>query len=316
MPEGQGLPVDRLRPSKTHGRDSPTQASLADPSREAADPIDLDSATTLVPQGGRFCVELSPRWGIWGPSGGYLASLTLRAAGELATIRRPTGISCQFLRPARFGPADLEAEVLHVGRRSEVISVQLRQHGKVVAHSVVRTLAAAPGYDLPRRHPPQVSRPDATRASWPGSAPVAPDDNTEYPFWVNLERRPASPARASASSCTEWVRFLPVAQFANPFVDATRMLMLLDVYGWPAAFAQVGPGRYIAPSVDITAWFHCRADHADWLLIDAHCPSGGDGLLAAEGHVWSEAGELLATGAAHLCCIPNPRLRQHGPPLG
>ena len=31
-----------------------------------------------------------------------------------------------------------------------------------------------------------------------------------------------------------------------------------------------------------------------------------DGLMAVDGKVWDTDGRLLATGAAHLCCIPNP----------
>lgn len=105
--------------------------------------------------------------------------------------------------------------------------------------------------------------------------------------------------------CREWTRFHPIATFADPFADASRALILLDTYGWPAIAGRASEdGAFVAPSLDITAWFHRTAQHAAWLLIDQTCTVGGHGLLATQGHVWDESGLLLASGGAQLCCLP------------
>jgi hypothetical protein len=51
---------------------------------------DLDQATYVDGQNGRYLARLSEDWEIWGPNGGYLAAIALRAAGEVTQIKRPS----------------------------------------------------------------------------------------------------------------------------------------------------------------------------------------------------------------------------------
>ena len=44
---------------------------------------------------------------IWGPSGGYLAALALRAAGLCAEIPRPASYYCHFLASPEFDEVEL-----------------------------------------------------------------------------------------------------------------------------------------------------------------------------------------------------------------
>jgi acyl-CoA thioesterase len=258
--------------------------------------VALDAATAsarIDGAEGRFRAELSRDWEIWGPNGGYVAALALRAAAEVAAIKRPASINCQFLRAPAFAPVEIEATLLHGGRRSEAIAVRVVQDGRAVTHATVRTAAPAPGYELVHLRAPEV----------PGPHELAAVDDAPYPFWANVERRPL-PRPGGEPICREWTRFRPVPTFEDPFVDAARALILLDTYGWPAAYRKVGDGDFIAPSLDVNAWFHRAAGDAEWLLIDETCTVGADGLLAAQGHVWDEAGRLIASGGAQLCCVP------------
>jgi hypothetical protein len=50
---------------------------------------DLERATRVQARDGGFVAELSRDWEIWGPNGGYLATIALRAAGMVAQIQRP-----------------------------------------------------------------------------------------------------------------------------------------------------------------------------------------------------------------------------------
>jgi acyl-CoA thioesterase len=104
----------------------------------------------------------------------------------------------------------------------------------------------------------------------------------------------------------EWVRFRPVGCFGDPFVDAARSLILLDTYGWPAAFRMHRDGLYIAPNLDTSAWFHRSSLHSEWLLIDHECPVAERGLLGVSGRVWDLDRRLLVSGSAQLYCIPPP----------
>jgi hypothetical protein len=68
---------------------------------------DLEQATYLDGENGRYRAQLSKDWGIWGPNGGYLAAIALRAAGEVANIQRPASFYCHFLSSPSFDTVEL-----------------------------------------------------------------------------------------------------------------------------------------------------------------------------------------------------------------
>jgi acyl-CoA thioesterase II len=260
-----------------------------------APPIGLEEATRLEGEDGRFSTSLDEAWEIWGPSGGYLAAIALRAAGRCAEIPRPASFSCHFLSAPAFDEIELGVAVLKRGRRSEALSVAMTQRRKPILQALVRTAADAPGYRHQEPAAPAVAPPDA-------SAPLNP---TKYNFWKNVTwRRPEVAGEPAAALVRDWLRFEPTPCFEDPFVDAARPLILLDTFGWPAVFARYRGADYTAPSLDICVNFHRPAAGCEWLLIDHACPVADEGLLGVSGRVWSEDGRLLATGIAQLCCIP------------
>ena len=58
--------------------------------------LDLEDATRVEGEGGRYLARLSEDWEIWGPNGGYLATFALRAAGKVAQIKQPASFYCHF----------------------------------------------------------------------------------------------------------------------------------------------------------------------------------------------------------------------------
>src|SRR5580692_6612905 len=106
---------------------------------------DLEHATRVVGEAGSYHVRLSEDWEIWGPNGGYLAAIALRAAGEVAEIERPASFYCHFLSSPAFDVVELEVSVLKQGRRAESFAVQMTQEGKPILHAIVKTAAQAPG---------------------------------------------------------------------------------------------------------------------------------------------------------------------------
>jgi acyl-CoA thioesterase len=262
--------------------------------------IALDRATDLEGEAGRYSIRLSEDWEIWGPSGGYLAALALRAAGACAEIPRPASFYCHFLSPPAFEEVELAVAALKRGRRSESLSVTMTQAGKPVFIALVRTAAEAPGYEhqvpvAPAVTPPEESKPfERTR-----------DGKPIFNFWANVScRRPDGPIEEGSPSILEWVRFEPTPCFEDPFLDAARPLILLDTFGWPAVYQKYRGADYVAPNLDTSVWFHRLAPRAEWLLVDHECPVAGDGLLGVSGRVWDAEGRLLASGGAQLCSIP------------
>jgi acyl-CoA thioesterase len=265
-------------------------------------PVALDEATQLDGGAGDYSVGLSDAWEIWGPSGGYLAALALRAAGDCAEIPRPASFYCHFLSSPAFEEVELSVELLKRGRRSESLAVRMSQGGKPVLQAMVRTAANAPGYEHQELAAPDVAAPEA-------SAPLrrTVDGKPLFNFWGNVScrRPPQDTADEQARPLIrEWVRFEPTPHFDDPFIDAARPLILLDTFGWPAAYQKYKGADYTAPNLDIDVCFHQFASGSEWLLVDHECPVAGDGLLGVNGRVWDSAGRLLASGSAQLCCIP------------
>jgi hypothetical protein len=63
----------------------------------------LQDDTALTARDGKLFVTLSQDWNIWGPNGGYVAAIALRAAGKVAPAgHRPSSISVQYLSVGKF----------------------------------------------------------------------------------------------------------------------------------------------------------------------------------------------------------------------
>lgn len=269
----------------------------------------VDTAVEQVGDG-RYTATLAEDWRIWGPNGGYLGAIALRAAGAAASQPRPASIAVHFLGVAAFEPVDLEVTTLRSTRRAESLRVSMRQHGKPVIEAMV--WAVADGIEpLEHQHAvmPAVDAAE-TIPTMEERMAAAGVEGPPFPFWVNIDNRglqwradwpPPGPLPPEARW---WCRFRPTATFDDRWVDAGRSFVLADTFGWPAASAahawRVGPDgapQFMAPNVDIHVTFHAFDPAEEWLLVDAYSPTGADGLLGANVSVWSAAGRLIASGS-------------------
>jgi acyl-CoA thioesterase len=264
-------------------------------------PVDLELATRLHSEDGRYGAVLSDQWEIWGPNGGYLAAIALRAAGERAEIRQPRSFYCHFLSSPAFAAVQLDVTVLKQGRRAESFAVAMTQEGKPILHALVKTAVDGPGYA--HQHPamPVVPTPEEVPVYEYVPAPDAP----AFRFWENVERRPIRAEGDDRSPVIrEWTRFRPTPCFDDPFLDASRALILLDTFGFPAAYQRYRSWEYLAPNLDTSLWLHRFSPTCEWLLVDHQCTVADHGLMGVNGNVWDTDGRLLATGSAQLCCVP------------
>jgi acyl-CoA thioesterase len=278
----------------------------ADPMTQGAS--DLEHATHIEGRDGRYVAHLSKDWEIWGPNGGYLAAIALRAAGQVAQIQQPASFYCHFLSSPAFDAVQLNVKVLKPGHRAESFAVEMTQEGKPILHALVKTAADAPGYSHQHPQAPEVPHPE-TLKTYEELLPTK--QHPAFRFWNNVERRPVDQSTTNeptAPILREWTRFRPRASFEDPFLDAARVLILLDTYGFPAAYQRYRSWEYLAPNLDTSAWFHHFNPDCEWLLIDHECLLADRGLMAVSGRVWDIGGSLLATGSAQLCCVPRKNL--------
>lgn len=275
---------------------------------------DLDQDTRVDGGDGRYTATLAPAWEIWGPCGGYVATVLLRAAGAHSAFPRPTSLMVHFVGVGRFAPVDLETETVRAGRRSESVRVRMTQEGRAVAEALVWTVAdhdpAAGGLTYDWTTHPDPPAPEGLAAM----DELLPDPG-RFAFWRNLECRPTdflpperwAVERPLAPTLRQWYRFRPRPAWDDPYVEAGRVTIVADLMGWPTVVRALEPGdeeRWIAPNLDLTVTFHQPPADADWLFLDAEAPIATGDLVGAHGHVWAGDGRLLATSVQHMLARP------------
>ncbi len=269
---------------------------------------------------GRYARTLSPDWAVWGPNGGYLAGIALRAGLAESRFDRPVSFHCHFLAVGAFEPVTLEVSQLGGGKRAESLRIDLRQGDRLLlAATLWTTDDSLKGYEHDVGSPPQVAGPEALKSY----AELVGDEYANwYPIWRSIEGRPLrfdEPAGDPVWHC--WLR-LVATPIASLEADALRQLFWLDLPGWNATISHhAWPFPYLTPNLDLTVQFHRFDPDVDWLLADGSVPLATEGLVGCVSRLWTPDGRLLATGTSKHSCRPNPsyaedleRAREQGIP--
>jgi acyl-CoA thioesterase-2 len=263
---------------------------------------DLANDTEVRPSGeGSYEATLSADWEIWGPMGGYVAACALRAAGAATEQARPAAFSCHYLGVADFGRVDLRVEPRRSGRTAASQRVEVSQGGRPILDAMVWSVGDVEGLEHDETSPPAVPDPDEL----PDISELLPEDAAPpFPFWNNFEAKPLAfeaqwpPDGPRPARWQEWLRFTPTATFEDPWVDAARCVILVDLPSWPSAHRPHAWRQppFTAPTLDLNVAFHRPTSGRDWLLCDGAAPLSTGGLFGWNARVWSTGGQLLASG--------------------
>jgi acyl-CoA thioesterase II len=263
---------------------------------------DLEADTAVRACGeGRYQATLSAEWEIWGPMGGYVAACGLRAAGAASEQPRPAAFSCHYLGIARFGVVDVRVETRKGGRTACSQRVEITQEGRPILDAMVwSTGDAVEGLEHDETEAPGVPGPEGLATM----EELVPDREVPYPFWNNLDAKPIDfepvwpPTEARPARWREWLRFRPRARFEDPWVDAARSVILVDLPSWPSAHRRHAwrEPPFIAPTLDLNVAFHQPTGDEEWLLCDGLAPLSTGGLFGWNARVWSARGKLHASG--------------------
>lgn len=262
---------------------------------------------------GRYQATLVDDWEIWGPMGGYVAAVALRAAGAESPFPRPATFSCHYLSVARFGVVDVQVTTRRQARTAASQRVEITQEGKPILDATVWSVGEVEGLEHDETTPPDVPGPDEL----PSIEELLPDDaQPPFAFWNNLDAKPLQfevewpPDGPRPARWQEWLRFVPTSTFEDPWVDAARCVVLVDLPSWPSAHrphAWTQP-PFIAPTLDLNVAFHQPTAGQDWLLCDGAAPLSTGGLFGWTARVWSPGGRLHASGGGQCLYrrLPTP----------
>jgi acyl-CoA thioesterase len=255
---------------------------------------------------GCYAATLSPDWAVWGPNGGYVAAIALRAALAESRFSRPASFQCHFLAVGEFGPVELEVTSLGGGKRAESLRVDLRQRGRLLLAGTLWAVDdSLSGYQHDVASSPKVPGPGELRSY----RELAGAEYAQwYPIWRSIEGRPTrwrEPPGEPVWRC--WLR-LEETKIPDVRADAVRQLFWLDMPGWNATIAaHAWPFPFLTPNLDLLVQFHRFAPQEEWMLADGYVPLAADGLVGCVSRLWTPDGRLLATGTSAHSCRPNPR---------
>ena len=273
----------------------------------------LELDTAVEPVGDcRFRAVPSSDWEIWGPMGGYIASFALRAVGAVTSHSRPTTFACHYLGVARFEPIDIAVEARKEGRAASSHRVEITQDGRPILDASVWSTTEGEGLEHDETVPPMVPGP----SELPSIQELVPDwTESPFAFWRNFDAKPLDfevdwpPDGPRPARWQEWLRFLPAASFDDPWVDAARSVILVDLPSWPSAHRPHAWKQppFTAPTLDLSVAFHQPTAGEEWLLCDGEAPLSTGGLFGWTARVWSAGGGLVSSGGGQ--CLYR-RIRQ------
>jgi acyl-CoA thioesterase II len=250
-------------------------------------------------------VQLAPQWEIWGPNGGYLAAIALRgAATAVPPGHRPASMSCQFLSTGKMAEAGVSVTPIKKGRSTWCVGVELRQGERSLMQAQVWTTDRRDGPRTERARMPSVP-PPATLKTYGEHH----EGRSAHPYWTNFDVRPVAlpwPGGVEIEPKLQvWFRYHDFSSTANPFADHGRSIIPIDTLLWPTHWrSRADKTEYLAPSLDLSVWFHDVPGTADWLLVETNCDTAGGGLIFGSARVWAQDGRLLATGASQMLHTP------------
>jgi acyl-CoA thioesterase II len=264
---------------------------------------DLAEDTAVEAVGdGMYTAKLNADWEIWGPMGGYVAAVALRAAGAASSQPFPAAFSCHYLSVARFAPVDIRVQSRKKGRTAEAQRVEITQDERPVLDAMVWSTGEVEGLEHDVTVAPEVAGPDALTSMAELMAEAG--ERPAVPFMGNFDVRPLTferpwpPDGPREPVHQQWMRYLPTSTFDDPWVDAARSVILVDLPSWPSVHRMHAWRQppYTAPTLDLNVAFHHPSTREPWLLCDGAAPLSANGLFGWNARVWSPGGTLHASG--------------------
>jgi acyl-CoA thioesterase len=260
--------------------------------------FDEDTRVTRIAEG-TYSARISERWSIGHvPNGGYVLAVVASALADALAAPDPLAVTAHFLRPALASDAEIEIELVKLGKSFTTAQARLVQDGseRLRALATYGTLAigCGPSYvdgappDLPALDAAVAERPDALLPEIARRFEQRLDPETLR--WMQGERREPAEIRGL-------VRF---ADGRPP--DAHSLLLFADALP-PPAFNVITPGWL--PTLELSV--HVRARPVPgFLRVLFRTRFLFGGLLEEDGELWDESGTLVAL-SRQLAAMPRER---------
>jgi len=226
-------------------------------------------------------------WIVFGPNGGFVAALLMRAMTTAVgdDSRVPRSLTIHYTAAPKEGTVRIRTTVERAGRSMTTVSARMTQGDRLIAIAAAAFSAPREGaFEFDDIAAPDVPAPEDLETRDP--RPELP------PFARQWEVKPAigPPPFSGADRALEggWIRPLD-----DQPLDGALVAQLTDAW-IPAVFTRL-PAPNPIPTIDLTVHFRAALPlPGDWVLVRFESRLSRDGFVEEDGELWTRDGRLLA----------------------
>ena len=226
-------------------------------------------------------------WIVFGPNGGFLAALFVRAltAAVGDEARSPRTLTIHYTAAPAEGPVRIATKTERSGCSLSTMTARMEQDDRLIALAIAAfSTAREEDVDFDDTSPPTVPPPDEVQ--------TIPPDSRLPPFTAQWDVKPAIGARPFTGTDEAltggWIRLREPTE-----VDAALIAQLTDAW-IPAVFTRLEAPNPI-PTVELTMHFRSELPlPADWVLSRFESRLSRHGFVEEDGELWTPDGQLIA----------------------
>jgi acyl-CoA thioesterase len=227
-------------------------------------------------------------WIVFGPNGGFLAAMLVKAMSAAADdhTRAPRSLTIHYTAAPREGAIRIRTTIERAGRSLTTISARMEQGDRLIA-------LAIGAFSSERTSAIEFSHAPAPTVPLPEAVEPIEDRRELPPFTRQWEVRPAvgiQPFTGANESALVggWIKPLD----PHP-IDAALVAQLTDAW-IPAVFVRLTEPDAV-PTIDLT--IHFRGDlplEPDYVLSTFETRLSTGGFIEEDGYIWARDGRLIA----------------------
>ena len=227
-------------------------------------------------------------WIVFGPNGGFLAAMLVKAMAAAVDdhVRTPRSLTIHYTAAPAEGPVRIRPAIERAGRSLTTVSARMEQGERLIA-------LAIGAFSRSRASAIEFSDAPAPIVPEPGELAPAELRDDLPPFTRQWDIRPAigvEPFKgADGSTLTGgWIKPLD----DHP-IDAALVAQLTDAW-LPAVFIRLTEPNAV-PTIDLT--IHFRAElplPPDYVLVTFQTRLSTEGFVEEDGWIWARDGRLIA----------------------
>jgi acyl-CoA thioesterase len=250
--------------------------------------FERDTTVTEVEPGVFEGVVNRDWWIVFGPNGGFLAAMLVKAMGAAVQddARMARSLTIHYTAAPDEGPVRIRTTVERAGRSLTTVTARMEQQGRLIALAIgAFSRARCAEIEFDDAPPPDVPPPEDVPVVEP--RPELPPFARQWELRYAIGQRPFSGYDGSTLT-GGWIKPLD----PHP-IDAALVAQITDAW-LPAVFSRL-TGPNAVPTIDLT--IHFRADlplPADYLLVTFESRLSQGGFVEEDGWIWSRNGHLIA----------------------